>query len=86
MKIGIYRFKRCCKDKCSLLAFGRRPCGSLFVQMTLLTGMLGFLMIYATWHYSIVAQIPVILLSALYAALFIRLCLVEPGIVPEILA
>ena len=86
MKIGIYSLKRCCKSKKYLVAFGKRPCCSIFLQLFILLGMLGLITMFTVMNYSAKAYAPLIVIYLLFAACFVRLCLAEPGIHPGILA
>ena len=84
MKVGIYSLSRCLKSK-NIVALGERPIMSILLQLLLLIGLTGFITMFAVTNYPVKAWAPLILLFLLYALFFLKLCLMEPGIPPDIL-
>ena len=85
MKVGIYRLYACCKNKNRLIACGKNSCTAIALQIFLMIGLVGFIMMYSVWNYPPVVLAPLSAVMLIYASFFMNLCLTEPGIAPEIL-
>ena len=85
MKIGIYSLYRCCKSKKTLIACGKTPCAALAIQIFLLVGLIGFVMMFTIMNYPPKVWAAVIVINLFYASCFMRICLAEPGIPPKII-
>ena len=85
MKVGIYRLYTCCRNKNRLIACGKNPCSSIAMQVFLMIGLVGFIMMFSVWNYPPVVLAPLIVVILIYASCYMNLCMSEPGVAPEII-
>ena len=55
------------------------------MQVFLMIGLVGFIMMFSVWNYPPVVLAPLIVVLLMYASCYMNLCMTEPGIAPEIL-
>ena len=79
MKVGTYQITSCS------ICLGERPCFALAQQIVILAGLLFSVLTFSYFNFQWPVALPVSILSLCYCIAFLKVCIAQPGIAPDIL-